>query len=44
MEWMSWVGECLKDYLRNTANYETEFLWLLENGGEALIKILTNFF
>ena len=44
MEWMSWIGKCFEEYLRNSANQETEFLWLLEKGSEALIKILTNFF
>lgn len=42
MEWMSLIGEVFKEYLRQTANQETEFLWLLEQGGEALMKLLMN--
>ena len=28
MEWMSLIGEVFEEYLRQTANQETEFLWL----------------
>lgn len=41
MKWMNWVGECLIEYLRDASSHETEFSWLIEHGGEALISIIT---
>ena len=44
MGWVSLLGNILEEYLRQTANYETEFLWLIEETGEALFRLVCFFF
>ena len=44
MEWIRVFGTIFEEYLRQTADYETEFLWLIEESTEALIRLLCAIF
>ena len=44
MEWIRVLGAIFEEYLRQTANYETEFLWLIEESAEALIRLSCSIF